>query len=151
MDRSAGDHGLEDQRALQLAFELSMLGLSGAHSAAEQSDQMNPAFADDARSKKSQNMTECVPVPSSEHVAEIVGRQGKNTSLFSVLLVGRMSALFSLVSIRPQWRRFLMHLVSLFPAAAVRHVHGRPPCRFGNLTPRPVDMFVESCCGWMLS
>lgn len=29
------------------------------------------------RSKKSQNMTECVPVPSSEHVAEIVGRQGK--------------------------------------------------------------------------
>lgn len=29
------------------------------------------------RTKKSQNMTECVPVPSSEHVAEIVGRQGK--------------------------------------------------------------------------
>uniref|UniRef100_A0A0A1XH31 RNA-binding protein MEX3D n=1 Tax=Zeugodacus cucurbitae TaxID=28588 RepID=A0A0A1XH31_ZEUCU len=29
------------------------------------------------RSKKSQNMTECVPVPSSEHVAEIVGRQGR--------------------------------------------------------------------------
>ncbi|KAI9575667.1 uncharacterized protein LOC119643425 [Glossina fuscipes] len=28
------------------------------------------------RAKKSQNMTECVPVPSSEHVAEIVGRQG---------------------------------------------------------------------------
>ncbi|XP_039969471.1 uncharacterized protein LOC120781335 isoform X3 [Bactrocera tryoni] len=27
------------------------------------------------RSKRSQNMTECVPVPSSEHVAEIVGRQ----------------------------------------------------------------------------
>lgn len=26
--------------------------------------------------KKSVNMTECVPVPSSEHVAEIVGRQG---------------------------------------------------------------------------
>lgn len=26
--------------------------------------------------KKSQNTTECVPVPSSEHVAEIVGRQG---------------------------------------------------------------------------
>lgn len=31
----------------------------------------------DDRSKKSANMTECVPVPSSEHVAEIVGRQGK--------------------------------------------------------------------------
>lgn len=27
--------------------------------------------------KRSVNMTECVPVPSSEHVAEIVGRQGK--------------------------------------------------------------------------
>jgi hypothetical protein len=31
----------------------------------------------DSIGKKSQNMTECVPVPSSEHVAEIVGRQGK--------------------------------------------------------------------------
>lgn len=31
--------------------------------------------------KKSQNMTECVPVPSSEHVAEIVGRQGKKPCL----------------------------------------------------------------------
>ena len=30
----------------------------------------------DPLGKKSQNMTECVPVPSSEHVAEIVGRQG---------------------------------------------------------------------------
>ena len=28
--------------------------------------------------RRSQNMTECVPVPSSEHVAEIVGRQGMN-------------------------------------------------------------------------
>jgi len=28
------------------------------------------------KAKRSQNMTECVPVPSSEHVAEIVGRQG---------------------------------------------------------------------------
>ena len=27
--------------------------------------------------RKSQNMTECVPVPTSEHVAEIVGRQGR--------------------------------------------------------------------------
>ena len=30
--------------------------------------------------RKSQNMTECVPVPTSEHVAEIVGRQGKHLS-----------------------------------------------------------------------
>lgn len=31
--------------------------------------------------RKSANMTECVAVPSSEHVAEIVGRQGKNKRL----------------------------------------------------------------------
>ena len=31
--------------------------------------------------RKSQNMTECVPVPTSEHVAEIVGRQGKKSQL----------------------------------------------------------------------
>lgn len=36
--------------------------------------------------KRSVNMTECVPVPSSEHVAEIVGRQGKN-SVFSPTFV----------------------------------------------------------------
>lgn len=30
--------------------------------------------------KRSVNMTECVPVPSSEHVAEIVGRQGRTAS-----------------------------------------------------------------------
>lgn len=35
--------------------------------------------------KRSVNMTECVPVPSSEHVAEIVGRQGKN-SVFSTFV-----------------------------------------------------------------
>jgi len=29
--------------------------------------------------KRSVNMTECVPVPTSEHVAEIVGRQGNFT------------------------------------------------------------------------
>ena len=32
--------------------------------------------------RRSQNMTECVPVPSSEHVAEIVGRQGKNSFFY---------------------------------------------------------------------
>ena len=36
-----------------------------------------PSLLHDSMGKKSQNMTECVPVPSSEHVAEIVGRQGK--------------------------------------------------------------------------
>lgn len=125
----AAANNLEEQRALQLAFELSMLGLSDSlpqcngnnvigndinvdigmngvnmnnvcqHSPSSLSPtagvndnknglngvignnvglnsftSMLPSLED--RSKKSQNMTECVPVPSSEHVAEIVGRQG---------------------------------------------------------------------------
>ncbi|KAG6797037.1 RNA-binding protein MEX3B [Apis mellifera caucasica] len=94
MDRGANGGGtasLEDQRALQLALELSMLGLEGTPGCpgtgtgtgtgtANDPDplQTTPAGVfEEARSKKSQNMTECVPVPSSEHVAEIVGRQGK--------------------------------------------------------------------------
>ncbi|XP_075748104.1 RNA-binding protein MEX3B isoform X1 [Rhipicephalus microplus] len=68
MERSSG--GLEDQRALQLALELSMLGLNN------ENDSLHPNLEADTRNKKSQNTTECVPVPSSEHVAEIVGRQG---------------------------------------------------------------------------
>ncbi|VVC92042.1 unnamed protein product [Leptidea sinapis] len=67
---------VEDQRAFQLALELSMLNFP------ESLPSRNPlasplGFApqSDDRTKKSQNMTECVPVPSSEHVAEIVGRQ----------------------------------------------------------------------------
>lgn len=32
------------------------------------------------------NITECVPVPSSEHVAEIVGRQGKREPSFPMQL-----------------------------------------------------------------
>jgi hypothetical protein len=47
-----------------------MLGLSN------ETDPLS-SFDPDSRGKKSQNTTECVPVPSSEHVAEIVGRQGK--------------------------------------------------------------------------
>lgn len=39
--------------------------------------------------KRSVNMTECVPVPSSEHVAEIVGRQGMFT-VFEVFEVLRL-------------------------------------------------------------
>ena len=33
---------------------------------------------EDLKGRRSQNMTECVPVPSSEHVAEIVVRQGES-------------------------------------------------------------------------
>jgi RNA-binding protein MEX3 len=78
---------LEDQRALQLALELSMLGLNGHSGSTDGStspDHMSDSAlttlisnGDENRGKKSQNMTECVPVPSSEHVAEIVGRQGE--------------------------------------------------------------------------
>ncbi|XP_023163076.1 RNA-binding protein MEX3A isoform X1 [Drosophila hydei] len=106
----------EDPRTLQLALELSLVGLnesnqnnsyaqpilsqgdydigainvvSAAFSRADLGPMNNlplpPTTASgllmasvglEDRSKKSQNMTECVPVPSSEHVAEIVGRQG---------------------------------------------------------------------------
>lgn len=76
--------GFEDQRALQLAYELTMLGLADAASNPTTPADPDPSsilptpfiVPDETRSKKSQNMTECVPVPSSEHVAEIVGRQG---------------------------------------------------------------------------
>lgn len=94
---SAGAGTLEEQRALQLAFELSMLSLEGTQGCTgnggsgpgngnsnDPSDlQATPSSVfEEARSKKSQNMTECVPVPSSEHVAEIVGRQGEYSSYF---------------------------------------------------------------------
>ncbi|KAI4490587.1 hypothetical protein M0804_003531 [Polistes exclamans] len=83
-------NSIEEQRALQLAFELSMLGLDqstpgcpgtgtsavpGANTDPDPLQNPPNSVFEEARSKKSQNMTECVPVPSSEHVAEIVGRQ----------------------------------------------------------------------------
>lgn len=71
----------EGQRPiLQLALELSMLcdPLQLSSHDSGHSDSTFFSSNDDLRMipKKSQNMTECVPVPSSEHVAEIVGRQG---------------------------------------------------------------------------
>lgn len=80
--------GIGDDRAYQLALELSMLGLTEPLTSVSEPDSpsdlgsyVNPLSTvglDEVRSKKSQNMTECVPVPSSEHVAEIVGRQGEH-------------------------------------------------------------------------
>lgn len=100
-----GHHGnkvIEDTRALQVALELSMLYMNGDRQQQHKSDASSAGqtmvvdssasssssplvqqnyipngFPEEPRNKKSQNMTECVPVPSSEHVAEIVGRQGK--------------------------------------------------------------------------
>ncbi|KAF2897968.1 hypothetical protein ILUMI_08207 [Ignelater luminosus] len=85
MDRPGEDN--LDHRALQLAYELSMLRFPDSTAAVSEPESpsdfgplLNPLSTmgglEDTRSKKSQNMTECVPVPSSEHVAEIVGRQG---------------------------------------------------------------------------
>ena len=81
---------MEGNRALQTALELSMLelNLGGGHSAgtyngtANQDCPFSYFNGSDSGSllssspKKSQNITQCVAVPSSEHVAEIVGRQG---------------------------------------------------------------------------
>ncbi|KAK5936056.1 hypothetical protein CgunFtcFv8_021357 [Champsocephalus gunnari] len=67
-DSGVQGDALDDQRALQIALDqLSLLGLDNDD---------NPLYDNQELRKKSVNMTECVPVPSSEHVAEIVGRQG---------------------------------------------------------------------------
>lgn len=72
---------VEDPRAFQLALELSMLNFGESLPASNpMSSPLGFAPPPDDRAKKSQNMTECVPVPSSEHVAEIVGRQGRQGS-----------------------------------------------------------------------
>lgn len=67
---------LEEQRALHLAFELSMLGIDEDNNSSNANDICDNT--DINKKNNGANMTECVPVPSSEHVAEIVGRQGKN-------------------------------------------------------------------------
>ncbi|WAQ98905.1 MEX3B-like protein [Mya arenaria] len=79
-DMNTNVHLMEDQQALQLAFELSLLGINGEDDgidAVSSSGNLSPqSFAEEQAKRRSANMTECVPVPSSEHVAEIVGRQG---------------------------------------------------------------------------
>ncbi|KAG9466934.1 hypothetical protein GDO78_015855 [Eleutherodactylus coqui] len=93
------DRVLEDDRALQIALDqLCLLGLGETE---EDSNNNNNSSSTNSSSSsggggqqkagesklcalykeaelrlKSSNTTECVPVPSSEHVAEIVGRQG---------------------------------------------------------------------------
>lgn len=100
--------GLDEQNAYRLAMELSILGLNsqGApvpssmeddhlhHDGSEFGSQdinfankisqpiMEDPLAFQNGARKSANMTETVPVPSSEHVAEIVGRQGKTYNQF---------------------------------------------------------------------
>ena len=74
-----------DNRAVKLALELAMLGLGDGHNGLNNVADNNImgsgqtlAQLEELKARKSQNMTECVPVPTSEHVAEIVGRQGKS-------------------------------------------------------------------------
>ena len=63
-------------------------------------------FSDDlCDRRKSPNMTECVPVPTSEHVAEIVGRQGyfehftyRQNLLFSLLLLKVRNRTFTIIA-----------------------------------------------------
>ena len=76
----------EENRSLQAALELSMMNLSHLstttstlYTLAGDSSLEQDSATDVTLKKityKSNNVTECVPVPSSEHVAEIVGRQG---------------------------------------------------------------------------
>jgi len=77
-DMNTNTQLMEDQRALQLAFELSLLGINPDEDAGSANNgNLSPqSFAEEQAKRRSANMTECVPVPSSEHVAEIVGRQG---------------------------------------------------------------------------
>lgn len=84
--------GIGEDRAFQLALELTRISLNDPLNSVSEPDSpadlgsfVNPLTTvglEEVRSKKSQNMTECVPVPSSEHVAEIVGRQGKSVTTF---------------------------------------------------------------------
>ena len=70
---------VEGNRALQTALELSMLNLNNATYSTAGPEPPFCLFDTSLLSgspKKSQNITQCVAVPSSEHVAEIVGRQG---------------------------------------------------------------------------
>lgn len=78
-DMNANSGGLEDHRAMQLALELTMLAGLNADEDTNTNGLSTAAqtFEESAPRKRSANMTECVPVPSSEHVAEIVGRQGE--------------------------------------------------------------------------
>ena len=112
-------NSLEDQRALQVALELSLLSFGNVdhhhhgstspnhyHTTMDQIASLH--YADEMRflAKKSQNMTECVPVPSSEHVAEIVGRQGNyNHSHISSLCVLSSCVWQSVISFLAKRRR----------------------------------------------
>jgi len=59
-----------------LTAGLSRLRLDGSAGAGPGPPPLDDPQGDVGRGRRGANMTECVTVPSSEHVAEIVGRQG---------------------------------------------------------------------------
>ncbi|XP_043935698.1 RNA-binding protein MEX3A [Protopterus annectens] len=76
------DGVLEDDRALQIALDqLCLLGLGEPgeecnNNSPKTENKFCAVYEGSELRLRSSNTTECVPVPSSEHVAEIVGRQG---------------------------------------------------------------------------
>jgi len=86
MERIANYEDTNSAATVKLALELAsfgsnFMGFDSSELQLSQSDHLSlgsgPTLAQlDEKARKSQNMTECVPVPTSEHVAEIVGRQG---------------------------------------------------------------------------
>ncbi|XP_015915422.1 RNA-binding protein MEX3B [Parasteatoda tepidariorum] len=74
LESNVGGNILDDPRTFALAVGLhSFLTMNDTESGYSSA---GGGYENESRNKKSQNTTECVPVPSSEHVAEIVGRQG---------------------------------------------------------------------------
>uniref|UniRef100_A0A669DSY3 Mex-3 RNA binding family member D n=1 Tax=Oreochromis niloticus TaxID=8128 RepID=A0A669DSY3_ORENI len=65
LSRETDQESREEDHQEALRFALDQLG-----------SRDSPSSCSPSPEKRSVNMTECVPVPSSEHVAEIVGRQG---------------------------------------------------------------------------
>ena len=87
MERIANFEDTNSAATVKLALELAsfgsnFMGFDSGDLQLGQNDHLSlgsgPTLAQlDEKARKSQNMTECVPVPTSEHVAEIVGRQGE--------------------------------------------------------------------------
>ena len=70
------------ERALQTALEMSMMDINNID---DDVAELYSSYEED--SSKSLNVTQCVSVPSSEHVAEIVGKQGNYAMSCSLLHV----------------------------------------------------------------
>ena len=79
MVRSDEDSSSGSARAMRLALELHALGLGG-HNLDKEDEVEDLAVL--VPPKKSQNTIEVINVPSSEHVAEIVGKQGSQNYNF---------------------------------------------------------------------